>query len=163
MARTDDERKTRLRPPKPRRPTDERIAWSSGFKLLMRYARSSRKVRNRGTFGGKGRSTRPYMQRCAVRVTYLNNKARGQWKAHGRYLARDSATHENPVGGVGFEHDEQGIDIASRLENRQRSVDERRWKLIISRELGDQVELRRLTADLMKRMEKDLGSDLEWV
>ena len=90
MARTDDERKVRLQPPKPRRPTDERIAWSSGFKLLMYYARSSRKVGNRGTSGGKMASTRPYLQRCAVRVTYLSNKTRGQWKAHGRYLARIS-------------------------------------------------------------------------
>jgi hypothetical protein len=39
----------------------------------------------------------------------------------------------------------------------------RMWKLIISPEFGDQVELRRLTADLMKRMEKDLGTNLEWV
>src|SRR5580704_2248177 len=77
MARTDDERMTRLRPPKPRHPTDERIAWSSGFKLLMYYARSSRKVRNRGASGGKMGSTRPYLQRCAVRVTYLNNRHGG--------------------------------------------------------------------------------------
>ena len=103
------------------------------------------------------------MQRCAVRVTYLSNKTRGQWKAHGRYLARESATHENPVEGVGFDRDGQGIDISSRLENWQRSGDERLWKLIISPEFGDQVDLRRLTADLMKRMEKDLGTELEWV
>ena len=57
----------------------------------------------------------------------------------------------------------RGIDIASRLENWQRAGDERLWKLIISPEFGDQVELRRLTADLMERMEKDLGTDLEWV
>ncbi len=163
MARTDDERKVRLRPPKPRRPTDERIAWSSGFKLLMHYARSTRKARNRGTYGGKGRSTRPYLQRCAVRVTYLNNKTRGQWKAHGRYLARESATHENPVEGVGFGREDQKIDIAARLENWQRAGDERLWKLIISPEFGDRADLRRLTADLMERMEKDLGTDLEWV
>jgi type IV secretory pathway VirD2 relaxase len=163
MERTDEERKVRLRPQKPRRPRDERVAWSSGFKLLMHYARSTRKVGNRGTYGGKGRSPRPYLQRCAVRVTYLSNKTRGQWKAHGRYLARESATNENPVEGVGFVRDEQGIDIASRLENWQSAGDERLWKLIISPEFGDQVELRRLTGDLMERMEKDLGTDLEWV
>jgi type IV secretory pathway VirD2 relaxase len=163
MARTDGERKVRLRPPKPRRPTDERIAWSSGYKLLMYYARSSRKVRNRGTSGGKMASTRLYPQRCAVRVTYLNNKTRGQWKAHGRYLARESATHENPVEGVGFGHDEQVIDIAARLEDWQKAGDERMWKLIISPEFGDLADLHRLTADLMERMEKDLGTGLEWV
>jgi type IV secretory pathway VirD2 relaxase len=129
----------------------------------MHYARSSRKARNRGTSGGKGRSTPPYLQRCAVRVTYLNNKTRGQWKAHGRYLARESATHENPVEGVGFGRDEQAIDIESRLKNWQRAGDERLWKLIISPEFGDLADLRRLTGDLMERMEKDLGTDLEWV
>jgi type IV secretory pathway VirD2 relaxase len=163
MGRTDEERKVRLRPQKLRHQRDERVAWSSGFKLLMHYARSTGKAGNRSTYGGKGRSTRSYMQRCAVRVTYLNNKTRGQWKAHGRYLARESATHENPVEGVGFGREDQGIDIASRLENWQRAGDERLWKLIISPEFGDQVELRRLTADLMKRMEKDLSTDLEWV
>jgi hypothetical protein len=127
MARTDDERKTRLRPPKPSRPRGERIAWSSGFKLLMHYARSSRNARNRSTSGGKGRSTPPYLQRCAVRVTYINNKTRGQWKAHGRYLARESATHENPVEGVGFGREDQKIDIAARLEDWQRSCDDRLW------------------------------------
>src|SRR5580693_2918357 len=163
MARTDDERKTKLRPPKPLRPTDERIAWSSGFKLLMYYARSSRKVRNRGTPAGKMASTRPCLQRCAVLVTYLNNKTRGQWKAHGRYLARESATHENPVEGVGFGREDQKVDIAAQLETWQRSGDERLWKLIISPELGDLADLRRLTTDLMERMERDLGTDFEWV
>ena len=96
-------------------------------------------------------------------MTYLNNKTRGQWKAHGRYLARESATHENPVEGVGFGREDQKIDIASRLEDWQRAGDERMWKLIISPEFGDLADLRRLTGDLMERMEKDLGTDLEWV
>ena len=43
MARIDEERKVRLRPQKPRRLRDERVAWSSGFKLLMRYASSTRR------------------------------------------------------------------------------------------------------------------------
>jgi type IV secretory pathway VirD2 relaxase len=163
MPRTDDEPKIRLRPPKPRRPSDERSGWSSGFKLLMHYARSTRKVRNRGTLGGKKGNTRPYLQRCAVRVTYLSNKTRGQWKAHGRYLAREGATHENLVEGVGFARDEQGIDIAARLENWQRSGDERLWKLIISPEFGDLADLHRLTADLMERMGRDLGTGIEWI
>jgi hypothetical protein len=71
--------------------------------------------------------------------------------------------NENPVEGVGFGRDEQGIDVATRLENWQRSGDERLWKLIISPEFGDQADLRGLTADLMKHMEKDLGTELEWV
>src|ERR1700680_3109055 len=101
MARIDDGREIRLRPPRPRIPRNEGAAWSNGFRLLMFYARSTRKTGNRVAHGGKGRGARSYQQRCAVRVTYLNNKTRGQWNAHGRYLARESATLENDVKGVG--------------------------------------------------------------
>jgi hypothetical protein len=43
------------------------------------------------------------------------------------------------------------------LKTGRESGDERLWKLIISPEFGDQADLRRLTGDLMERMEKDLG------
>ena len=76
MARIDEEREFRLRPPKPRVTRNEGAAWSSGFRLLMHYARSSRKSGNRAP-GGKGNAARPYYQRCAIRVTYLKNKVPG--------------------------------------------------------------------------------------
>jgi type IV secretory pathway VirD2 relaxase len=37
------------------------------------------------------------------------------------------------------------------------------WKVIISPEFGDRVDLPQLTRDLMKRIEQDLGTPLEWV
>jgi len=162
MARTDGERKTRLRPRKPRVRRNEGATWSSGFKLLMHYARMSRKTGNRGT-AGKGKGTCSYHQRCAVRVTYLNNKTRGQWQAHGRYLARESATFENDAKAVGFNRENDGIDIARQLEGWQGAGDERLFKLIVSPEFGDRVELSRLTRGLIEQMEEDLGTDLEWV
>jgi len=77
----------------------------------MHYARSSRKTGNRAP-GGKGKGPRPYHQRCAIRVTYLKNKTRGQWKAHGRYLARESATFKNDAEAVGFSRENEAADIA---------------------------------------------------
>jgi len=162
MARNDGERKTRLWPPKPRAPRNERAAWSSGFRLLMHYARMSRKTGNRTT-SGKEKGARPYLQRCAVRVTYLNNKTRGQWQAHGRYLARESATFENDAKALGFNRENDGIDVARQLEGWQGAGDERMFKLIVSPEFGDRVELSRLTRGLIEQMEEDLGTDLEWV
>ena len=162
MARTDDEREIRLRPPKPRVRRSESAAWSSGFRLLMHYARTSRNAGNRATAGGKTRGASSYHQRCAVRVTYLNNKTRGQWKAHGRYLAREGATFENDAKAVGFNTESNGIDIAAQLEGWQAAGDERFWKLIVSPEFGDRVDLSRLTRGLIERMEDDLGTPLEW-
>ncbi len=102
---------------------------------------------------------RPYSQRCAVRVLYSRNTSKGQWRAHGRYVARESASDR----GVGFDGAEESIDIAMRLEGWQKANDERLWKLIVSPEFGDRVDLRRLTRDLMSEMQSELGMRLEWV
>jgi type IV secretory pathway VirD2 relaxase len=128
----------------------------------MHYARSSRKTGNRAP-GGKGKTDRPYHQRCAVRVTYLKNKVRGQWQAHGRYLARESAAFENELKPVGFSRETAGVDIAGKLQSWQTAGDQQFWKLIVSPEFGDRVDLARLTRELIKQMERDLGTQLEWV
>lgn len=115
MARTDEDREIRLRPRKPRISENEGAAWSNGFKLLMRCARSSRNKSNRANADGKKSGARSYNQRCAVRVTYLKNRVRGQWKAHGRYLARESATFDKDGGSVGFDRENGEVDIARLL------------------------------------------------
>ncbi len=128
----------------------------------MHYARTSRKTGSRA-HGGKGKAARPYYQRCAVRVTYLKNKIRGQWRAHGRYLARESATFDSGGKGAGFSRDRDGIDLTNRLKNWQTEGDERLWKVIVSPEFGDRVDLCRLTRDLIQHMEQEIGTALEWI
>jgi hypothetical protein len=78
----------------------------------MHYARTSRKTSNRAP-GGKGKGTRPYHQRCAVRVTYLKNKTGGLWRAHGRYLARETATLDKDAKAGGFDRENDDVDIAN--------------------------------------------------
>src|SRR5690349_21864125 len=102
MILRDDDRPIRLRPGKPRVARHEDAAWAGAYRLVMHYARGMRK-------GGKAkgpahvRAINPHRQRCAVRITYLNNRTRGQWKAHGRYLARESAT-SGKNNEIGFNH-----------------------------------------------------------
>ncbi len=110
-------------------------------------------------FGTGATHARPYSQRCAVRVMYSKNTSKGQWRAHGRYIARESATDR----GVGFNGDEESIDIATRLEGWQKASDELLWKLIVSPEFGDRVDLKHLTRGLMAEIEGDLGMRLEWI
>jgi type IV secretory pathway VirD2 relaxase len=114
-------------------------------------------------FGTATTRTRPYSQRCAVRVLYSKNTSKGQWRAHGRYVARESATHEGDPGAVGFYTSQEGIHIAARLEDWQKANDERLWKLIVSPEFGDRVDLKRMSRDLMSEMQTDLGTSLEWI
>jgi len=96
-------------------------------------------------------------------VSYSRNTTAGQWRAHGRYVARESATYEEDPKAVGFDGSGQGIDISSKLAEWQGAGDQRLWKLILSPEFGDRIDLERLTRGVLKQMEKDVASDLEWV
>jgi type IV secretory pathway VirD2 relaxase len=155
----DKEREFRLRPPKPPARSERRV-YASAYKIIMHHARMSGIRRRRVVgFGGGATHPRPYSQRCAVRVLYSKNASKGQWRAHGRYIARESATDR----GVGFDGAEDSVDIATRLECWQKASDERLWKLIVSPEFGDRVDLKRLTRDLLSEMQTDLGMPLEWV
>jgi type IV secretory pathway VirD2 relaxase len=159
----NDEREFRLRPRKPPA-RNERAAWASAYKILMHHARMSGGRKRRSVaLGGSPKRARPHNQRCAVRVTYAKNTVAGQWRAHGRYVARESATHDGDPKAGGFDGPGESIDIAARLESWQKAGDERFWKLIISPEFGDRADLKRLTRELVSRMEKDLGIPLEWV
>src|SRR4051794_22433291 len=98
------EPKFRLRPQRPRTTRQGDIAWSVALKTVYRYARGSGPGRNSG-----GRQTAPrvragsraFDQRCAVRVTYSPNRTAGQWRAHGIYVARESATQDPSHAGFG--------------------------------------------------------------
>ena len=69
---------------------------------------------------------------------------------------------EKEAKAVGFDWENDGVDIAKRLQSWQIADDPQLWKLIVSPEFGDRVDLPRLTRELIEQMEKDLGTDLEW-
>jgi type IV secretory pathway VirD2 relaxase len=82
-------------------------------------------------------------------------------RAHGRYIARESAAAGSPA--IGFDQNQHGVDVPSTLERWQAAQDTRLWKIIVSPEFGERLDPTRLTRDLMGRMEKDLHTQLEWV
>ncbi len=161
-----EEPEFRLRPRKPRVGRDEAKAWSRSFKNLIHIVRMTSRPaqpsrRYRGLIDGPTR--KPHLQRCAVRVTYSPNRVRGQWAAHGRYIARESAAGPAKDGEVGFSAAADGLNISKTLATWQTAGDPRLFKLIISPEFGERLDLRRHTRELLARMENDLGTDLEWV
>jgi type IV secretory pathway VirD2 relaxase len=124
--------------------------------MLIHYARQSSSFR-KGSSAGLRQF--PHRQRCAVRITYSKNAVRGQWRAHGRYLERESAAE----GDKGFNARERDVQVSRKLQEWQTDKDQLLWKFIISPEFGDRADLQRLTRDLMLRLEDDLGGSLEWV
>jgi len=152
----------RLNPRKARgRQASSPRAWCSTYLLILRYVRELR-AQQRKPRAQRPVLSRPYNQRCSVRVIYAKNATRGQWKAHGRYIARESASQGRAVE-AGFDATERGINIATRLDHWQHAGDERMWKLIVSPEFGDKMDLVQLTRDLMNRMTRDLDTHLEFV
>ena len=158
----DDDRPIRIGPRKPYAPRRDAVAWTSGFRLLIHYARSGRKANREAGFSRGAGAIRPRSQRCAVRVMYLNNRTRGQWKAHGRYLARETA-RDGKDGAVAFNGNQQSVDVVRELERWQSSGDQRIWKVILSPEFGERIDLQRLTRDLADRIAADHGTNLEWL
>lgn len=159
-SKTDHENEFRIRPNRPR--TDgqkEARAWSRALGTVLRYARSSGGKKTTSKRQSSGKEHR-FSQRCAVRITYAANKVTGQWRAHGRYIIRDSAASAE-LSGKGSESRRE--NAAAELHRWQVEGDPRLWKLIVSPEFGDRIDLDRLSRDLMSRLEKDLGTKLEWV
>jgi hypothetical protein len=80
--------------------------------------------------------------------------------AHGKYIVRESASVQSDK--TGFSAETTGVDIPLRLHEWQEARDPRIWKLIISPEFGERLDLQRLARDVMSRMETDLHTSVEW-
>ncbi len=158
-----DEREFRIRPRRPRAGRDEARVWTVALKRIIRIARmTSRRGHGGSPATRRATALRPFSQRCAVRVTYSRNTTKGQWRAHGRYLMRESAAGTASRQRAGFGPDGRIEDLAAHLDHWQAAGDARLFKLILSPEFGERVDLERLTQDLMSRMERDLDTRLEW-
>jgi hypothetical protein len=154
-----EETTIKLRPRRPRFVRDESKSWSSAFKGLMRIARMTS---SRGPSSGAkslGRPRKPHKQRCAIRVTYSPNQVRGQWAAHGRYIARESANSD----GVGFASVRDDVALSATLGEWQKQGDARMFKMIVSPEFGERLDLKKHTRELMTRLGQELGTELQWV
>jgi hypothetical protein len=69
---------------------------------------------------------------------------------HGRYIARESATQDRP--GRAFDDQDETVAPAEVLYPWQKAGDPRLWKMIISPEFGDRIDLNQLTRELMSRV-----------
>jgi hypothetical protein len=174
--RRDDER-FEIAPRRPRGGSDASQPIARVARSVWHYARQSRFA------GSKAPPTSsvpraPHLQRCAVRITYASNRVRGQWRAHGRYVAREAATERDstesrdspltePVRerapAAGYDRGREGIDPALELDAWQAAGDPRLFKFILSPEFGDRVDLRTLTREMLAGLEQRLGTRLTWV
>ncbi len=115
-------------------------------------------IKGSGRFFYPGRN----FQNSVVKVSYAVNHHSGQWKAHGRYLEREGAQIEGRRG-KGFSAEEEEVDLSQKLDAWQKEGDGHVFKIIVSPEQAERMDLKVHVRHLMQRMESDLGTRLEWM
>lgn len=96
-----------------------------------------------------------------ARLISLKGKGFAGAKAHLRYVERDGTTREGGRGQL-YGEDSDRIDRGAWLE--QSKADRHQFRFIVSAEDGDQYpDLKSFTRNLMREMERDLGTKLDWV
>ncbi len=138
-----------------------RLQRRQSAKLLRAVQKFGRDSRLGAGFkqGTQAKGLKNHYQRVAIRLTYSPNRTPGQWAAHGKYIARDSVME---VGGGAFGAN-GALDAVSTLRDWQTSDDPRMFKMIISPEFGEKMDLKKYTHDVLAKMQNDLGCEFNWV
>jgi type IV secretory pathway VirD2 relaxase len=113
--------------------------------------------------GSRDRYARFRSRRVIVktRLVKLAGKGLGGAKAHLRYIQRDGVTREGSPGAL-YSADKDVADGRAFLE--RCDEDRHQFRFIVSAEDGDQYpDLKPLVRKLMRQIEEDLGTGLDWV
>ena len=105
----------------------------------------------------------PFLQRSTVKVSFRKNLGGGEWRAHGRYIARESARPDAESRGLGFDATRDDIPVPGTLAAWEKAGDPVLWKIVVSPENGARLDLQRHARGLVGAMQRDLGTRLEWV
>lgn len=96
-----------------------------------------------------------------TRLAMLAGKGRGAALAHLRYIQRDGVTREGAPGTL-YSADKDAADGKAFLD--RGAGDRHQFRFIVSAEDAGEVEdLKPFTRQLMRQMEEDLGTRLDWV
>jgi type IV secretory pathway VirD2 relaxase len=101
-------------------------------------------------------------QRSVVKISYSKNTKTRSWAAHGEYLQREHAQSRGEEG-LGFNHERNAIDIKTTLRQWQKEDDSHFFKLIVSPEHGQKLDLKQHAKDLIEHVQKDLRTKLDWL
>jgi type IV secretory pathway VirD2 relaxase len=96
-----------------------------------------------------------------VKVNYVANRKAGQWAAHGKYLEREGAQREGDLG-AGFNATADEVSLSSEMHRWQMEGDQRLFKIVVSPEDGDRLQMQAYTREFMARLQAHVGKDLEW-
>ena len=102
-----------------------------------------------------------HARRAFVRVRWVQAKGKGHWAAHAKYLEREGAQKEGERG-QGFDATGAGVSMVDKANEWQSAGDEKIFKMVLSPEDGDRLDLPDYTRRILARMEQQMGRQLEW-
>ena len=129
-------------------------------RLVSRSARSG--IRQRASGRNRGGTGVQLQRRAIVNVRYSSGRVKGAWKAHGRYVERESAA------GSGEEREDDRLGLAEQrrldelAEEWQKAGDQRLFKIIISPEDGATADFKVTARDMIGVLEHQTGERFEW-
>lgn len=130
----------------------------SSFRAFMRMARMGKHARPKPIPQAKA-----FLQRCAVQVRYTKGGTVGKWYSHGSYIGRESKDRDAQGCALGFGSGIEPIPIAPTVAGWRKEQDEMFFRVILSPERGDRMDLEAHTREVVASAERDLGTKLEWV
>jgi type IV secretory pathway VirD2 relaxase len=141
------------------------------FKLRRKAMWLERLGHSHGNRPGKARlferPERMYGRKSMVKASYVRN-ARGRkfsgtkMMAHARYLERGHG-HEKGHKELGFDAELEDVDVSDTAHNWCLAKDRLHWRLILSPDDVDLIDVREHVRKVMAQMEKDLDTKLSWV
>lgn len=130
----------------------------SSFRAFMRMARMGKHARPKAIPHGKA-----FLQRCAVQVRYTKGGSVGKWYSHGSYIGRESKDRDAQGRALGFGSNGEHIPIVATVAGWRKEQDEMFFRVILSPERGDCMDLKAHTCEVMANAGRDLETKLEWV
>ena len=113
------------------------------------------------------RPERMYGRKSVVKASYVRN-AKGRkfsgtkMMAHARYLEQGHG-HEKGHKESGFDAQYECVNVSHAARNWVLAKDRLHWRLILSPDDVERIDLRQHAREVMAQMEKDLGTRLTWV
>src|SRR5665213_1366524 len=122
-------------------------------------------TRNRSGMGKSGASSRfASRQRVVVKAMVSRHKAgkaTGSLRRHAAYLGRESASAGGKAG-VFYDASRDAVDAKNEVSTW--ADDRHHFRLIVSPEHGGDIpDMTAYVRDVMRRVQRDLGTDLTWV
>lgn len=146
------------------------IRSSSGAKKTAQFLRQAGRGFGKGSKssvraggGSQYQSGLSWSRRVVVKVSILRmaGKGAGAQRLHLKYIERDSAAPDSEKGQL---YDRSGGEVDSKAFEQRGHDDRHQFRVIVSPEDGREMEsLSAFTKDLMRDMERDLGTKLDWV